>query len=79
MLGGECVICGESDLRLLTINHKNGDGHKERAESGTNRGGVAIYRIINSGQRSLEDLDVRCYNHNILYEYEIGRRQWSED
>ncbi len=79
MLGGCCVVCGESDLRLLTINHKNGDGYKERQSFGTNPDGIAMYRTINSGQRSLEDLDVRCYNHNILYEYEIGRRQWDEE
>ena len=83
-LGGCCVICGQTDLRILTINHLNGDGNAERlafraAHKGANPDGIYLYRAINSGRRGLESLDVRCYNCNILYEYEIGRRQWIKE
>ena len=82
-LGGECVVCEETDLRLLTINHINGDGYVDREKfknqmGGTNPDGIAMYRAIKAGRHSGEGLDVRCYNHNILYEYELGRRGWIE-
>ena len=84
ILGGECVVCGETDLRLLTVNHINGDGHEDRQNHARRRGyanpdGIAMYRAINQGKRTTDDLDVRCFNHNILYEYELGRRQWTEE
>jgi hypothetical protein len=72
----ECCSCSEKDMRILTINHKNGDGAKERL----NRV-CRTYRQIRLG-RETEDLEVRCYNCNILYEYEQGRRNlpinWEE-
>lgn len=83
LLGGQCVVCAEKDLRLLTINHVNGDGFVDRQKfqqqmGGTNPDGIAMYRALIAGRRDTNDLDIRCYNHNILYEYEIGRRSWIE-
>ena len=50
-LGGKCVNCGETDIRVLQINHING--------------------------RDNPEVDVRCANCNILYEYERGNlREW---
>jgi len=34
MYGQECVICGFSDKRALTLDHINGNGNKERARLG---------------------------------------------
>jgi hypothetical protein len=65
-----CIKCGISDIRVLTINHINGDGAMERKK--TNRIS-RIYRDIKS-EREVSDLEVRCYNCNILYEYERGSR-----
>jgi len=79
VLGGKCVVCGEDDPRLLTVNHINGDGHKERQNPKRCQDGLAMYRAINQGKRDTDDLDVRCFNHNILYEYELGRRTWLEE
>jgi hypothetical protein len=62
-----CSVCGTKDVRILTINHLNGDGSKERANRVSR-----TYRNIRLG-RDIHDLDVRCYNCNILYEYELGR------
>lgn len=68
----KCCICGIDDIRLLTINHLNGDGCIERKN---NKYRVSrIYRDIKNG-RTTSDLDVRCYNCNIIYEYETGNRK----
>jgi hypothetical protein len=67
-LGGKCVICGITDLRVLDINHLNGRGDDK------GKFGMDMYSIILDGSRALDDLDVRCCNHNRLYEYECGRR-----
>lgn len=34
--GGKCVLCGEADPRLLTIDHVEGGGTKERREKSRN-------------------------------------------
>jgi hypothetical protein len=71
LLGGKCAECPVTDVRLLQINHKNGGGWKELHEKTT------TWRFLTSilnGARSTQDLDLRCANHNILYEYETGRR-----
>ncbi|HUS04143.1 MAG TPA: hypothetical protein VMY79_01230 [Dehalococcoidia bacterium] len=65
-----CQRCGETDIRLLTINHLNGDGNKENRK---NRFNFFIKRIVR-GERSTDDLNVLCYNHNAEYEYIRGRR-----
>jgi len=69
-LGGKCVICGITDLRLLTINHKDGRNYRTTID----KGDAFYYRILN-GKRARGDLEVRCYNHNILYEFEQGYRK----
>lgn len=75
LLGGKCVRCGEIDIRILQINHKNHDGKKEH------NSGKAInkfYRAILNGERPKDDLEIRCANCNIIYEYETGRRKLYE-
>jgi hypothetical protein len=69
-LGGKCVNCGLTDIRLLCANHLNGKGGRELKNKGYQR----IYREILAGKRGGE-FDLRCYNCNILYEYETGRRK----
>ena len=71
MLGGKCCVCGISDPRVLQVNHLKGGGGKDRAKYGYSSG---YWSAIISGRRSTEDLDLRCANCNILYEYERGRR-----
>ncbi|MBA7562050.1 hypothetical protein ES708_03699 [subsurface metagenome] len=69
LLGGKCVICGLTDLRLLNLNHKNGGGTKDRGKR------IKVYREILSGVRGKNEYDVRCFNCNILYDYERGIRK----
>lgn len=67
--GAKCVKCGITDIRILTINHKNGGGTKERGITNS----MKFWYAIRDGKRVTEDLDVRCFNCNFLYEYERGR------
>jgi hypothetical protein len=73
-----CCKCGDSDIRSLTVNHINGGGRKELAADRTR----LFRKAVLSGARSVHDLDVRCFNCNIIYEYERGRRRlpdnWEE-
>lgn len=67
ILGGcLCRMCGNTDLRVLTINHKNGKTSKE--------GGLALQHAIKNGSRKIDDLEILCMNCNIIYEYERGKR-----
>jgi len=72
-LGGQCVVCGITDMRILQINHLNGGGGQE------NLYGHEMYQAIIAGTRPTEDLDVRCANHNLIYEYERGMRKQPAD
>jgi hypothetical protein len=65
LLVPHCIVCGTPDIRVLTINHKNGH---------STEGKQYIYLSVASGKRKINDLDIRCYNCNILYEFEEGRR-----
>jgi hypothetical protein len=71
LLGGVCVNCGNTDIRVLQVNHKKGGGTKDFKAVSAYR----IYKEIVEGKRPKEDYDVRCANCNILYEYEVGRRE----
>lgn len=73
LLGGKCAGCGETDPRLLQVNHKNGGGKQEYDRYNDS---WKFYLDIVFGRRSIADLDLRCANCNILYEYEVGRRVW---
>ncbi len=69
LLGGiKCKKCGATNIRILTINHKNGVKSPR-----FDRGRELLYSIIN-GRRETSDLEILCYNCNILYEYERGNR-----
>lgn len=69
----ECGCCGETDLRVLTVNHKNGDGRQETQAFG------ALRKRILSGERAVDDLEVLCFNCNIRYEYVRGRSRLPDD
>lgn len=68
-LGGRCR-CGETDLRVLDIGHKNGGGTKERKKIPVG----TFYRNILSGKRKTDDIEVQCVRCNRIEDYEKGRR-----
>ena len=55
--GGKCVVCGESDVDLLTIDHINGGGNKHRSEISD------IYRWLKLNDFPL-GFQVLCHNCN---------------
>lgn len=81
LLGGKCVVCGIDDIRILQVNHLRGDGGDSRKRHGSQRSGdqTRLFREIVDGSLPREDFDIRCANHNILYEYELGRRSIPAD
>ncbi len=72
-LGGQCIKCGITDPRLMTINHKKGRNYRTTVDRGH-----SFYTKILNGERKTDDLEIRCYNCNILYEFEQGHRQIPE-
>lgn len=60
-LGAKCAGCGETDPRILAVNHLNGKQHKLSMRE--------MARILTG---IINDVDVRCANCNVLYEYERG-------
>lgn len=65
-----CILCGERDIRLLTKNHRGTPIKKLKKD----RMSDLDIKILN-GERKINDLEVRCYNCNILHEYERGNRK----
>lgn len=63
----ECCKCQFNVIGALQINHLK---KKPKSEIGTPR---SFLRKIVDGIRSIDDLDLRCANCNLLYEYERGR------
>lgn len=63
-LGGECTSCGCDDLRVLEVNHINEKHSRVLRQK-------ELHEAIDGKS---ENLEVRCANCNILYEYEVGRR-----
>jgi hypothetical protein len=53
----KCRKCGCSDLRVLEINHKNGNGNLEFKGY---RSGYSFYNKILTGERLIVDLEVLC-------------------
>jgi len=74
-LGGKCVVpgCGITDPRLLQVNHRDGNGGRDFKRNDI-EAARQFYRALVNGTRSTDDLDLRCANHNLLYEYERGAR-----
>ena len=75
LLGGKCVVCGISDSRVLQVNHLNGGSSRETGRGDKKKAVYYnIYRAILNGSRGVSDLDLRCANCNMIYEYERGVR-----
>lgn len=63
-LGGRCIDCGESDIRVMTLDHVNGDGAEHRREQGDSSRRIwrdVEKQIITLGE-STRKVVLRCYN-----------------
>jgi hypothetical protein len=60
-----CVYCGCDYIPALQINHKNGDGARERIEC--KNYSYTFYRKIRSGERLIDDLELTCGACNWIY------------
>lgn len=78
--GGCCECCGESDIRFLTLDHKNNDGAAHRNEIAKQRnwqlttscpGGAAFYRWVEENNYP-NDLQVLCWNCNCGRQHNKG-------
>lgn len=69
ILGGCCAICGETDLRVLTLHHPNGDGAQHRAQYGGRT--LPLYRdLLKTSMDKWEyEIECRCFNCNIAEEW----------
>ncbi len=59
LIGHVCVICGESEPRFLTTDHKNNDGHLHRVH-----GSIGWKRKILLGELDHHDFQTMCHNCN---------------
>jgi hypothetical protein len=73
-LGGKCVICGVSDLRVLDINHINGKDCPQKKEGKTVDLKYQEHLRILDGE-DMPHIEVRCCNCNRIHEYERGNLQ----
>lgn len=64
-INDKCAECGITDMRILQINHLNGGGGKEFVGYGSS--GKNFYNAILRGERTTDDLNVLCANHNVLF------------
>lgn len=71
LLGSKCSNCGETDVRILEVNHIDGGGREDRRGY---KNYQAFYAAILSKKKNVGNLDLLCANCNVLYEYQRGKR-----
>lgn len=70
-LGGKCAGCGTQDVRVLEVNHINGENKSQERKGG---GKQRLMLRIASGEKVLH-VNLLCANCNIVHEFDRGRRQ----
>jgi hypothetical protein len=75
LLGGKCCMCGENDRRCLDVEHKNGDGGKERKEKGS---GAIIEYYLKHPEEAKERLQCMCANCHRKKTYENGENGYKD-
>ena len=68
--GGRCACCGESASQFLAIDHTNGDGAKERRETGLI--GTKLYKWLRKNGYPKDRYRLLCHNCNMargLYKF----------
>lgn len=65
--GNKCKECGETDIRCLSLDHVNNDGHLDKKSEKGNRQVTPtwyakLYKMINSNQQLPRELQLLCFN-----------------
>ena len=69
LLGGECVRCGQRDLRCLQLDHINGGGNKD--SKNRYRGTQQLYRYyLKHPLEAFKKYQILCANCNWIKRYE---------
>jgi hypothetical protein len=77
-LGGKCVECGISDIRVLDVDHKFGQGYRDRKFYS----GLSYYKMV---LRNLcfGEFQILCANHHRIKTHErlenTGRKHFDPD
>jgi hypothetical protein len=71
ILGGKCIVCGTTDVRVLDIDHKHGGGTKERKLGIHHR---MLERMIIAGKVDLDHYQILCANDHRVKTYESIRQ-----
>ena len=66
LLGGRCVQCSITDIRMLQVDHINGYGNADRRLHGP--AGLIVYYIRHTEEAKTK-LQVLCANHHSLKTY----------
>lgn len=77
VLGGKCRMCGCTDFRLLTINHIHGITDVDKTSTGIRKSTEVLSTQIKNFKR--DDLEILCYNCQILYEWERKKQNCSQE
>jgi hypothetical protein len=59
--GGKCSCCGESEIRFLTLEHKNRGGSAHRKQVG---GGRNVYQDVKRQGYPKDKYEILCFNCN---------------
>lgn len=71
LLGSECVVCGITDIRLLTTHHPAGDGAEHRRTISNGRGGYFFYEALLRARDELAKVECRCFSCNDAAEWSL--------
>jgi len=67
LLENKCMVCGETDQRMLQIHHKNRGGRAERRELAGERNYLQYYsHILKKIRKGSKDYQLLCANRHCL-------------
>jgi hypothetical protein len=73
LLGGRCLVHGETDPNVLVIDHVRGNGAQYRGRDGCKS---RLLWDIRAGRLPLSDFQVLCHNANHLKRLWCGESAW---